>query len=119
MTVDVRQIIEQARDSVTGRRVFSDPYEHDGVSVILASRVQGGGGGGAGEDRRGDQPSTGWGSGFGVNARPVGAFVIRGDEVRWVPAIDVNRIVLGAQVVAITALLTVRTVVRVRAKRQA
>jgi hypothetical protein len=40
-----------------------------------------------------------------VNAKPVGAFVIRGDDVTWRPAIDVNWTILGAQVVALVALL--------------
>jgi hypothetical protein len=36
--------------------------------------------------------------------------------VTWRAAVDLNRIVLGAQVVAIVALLTVRTIVKTRAK---
>jgi hypothetical protein len=47
----------------------------------------------------------------------VGVFVIQGGEVAWRPSVDVNRIVLGAQVVAIVALLAVRAVVRARASR--
>jgi uncharacterized spore protein YtfJ len=119
MAVDVREVVEQAREVVTGRRVFSEPYERNGVTVILASRVQGGGGGGAGQegaaaDQRGQ---TGWGGGFGISAAPVGAFVIRGDQVRWVPAVDVNRVVMGAQLVAVVALLTVRRIVKARRRR--
>jgi len=121
MTVDVREVVEQAREAMTTRRVFSEPYERDGVTVILASRVQGGGGGGAGqqgsaEDRTGQ---TGWGGGFGLSAAPVGAFVIRGDQVRWVPAIDVNRVVIGAQIVAVAALITARRIAKARRRRRA
>ena len=50
----------------------------------------------------------------GLTARPAGAYVISGDEVRWQPAVDVNRIVLGAQVVAVVALLVMRAVLRKR-----
>ena len=50
-------------------------------------------------------------------ARPVGAYVIRGEQVTWQPALDVNRIIMGGQLVAIVALLTVRTVVRARSRR--
>ena len=32
------------------------------------------------------------GSGFGLEARPVGAYVIEDGNVRWEPAIDVSRI---------------------------
>jgi hypothetical protein len=52
-----------------------------------------------------------------VSSRPVGAFVIKDGDVRWVPAIDVNRAILMAQVVAIAALLTVRVIVKARARR--
>lgn len=58
----------------------------------------------------------GSGSGFGMSARPVGAFLIRGDEMTWRPAVDLNRIVLGGQIVAVVALLTIRTIVKARAK---
>jgi hypothetical protein len=51
-----------------------------------------------------------------MTARPVGAFVIRGDEMIWRPAVDVNRIILGGQIVAIAALLTIRSIVKARAK---
>jgi uncharacterized spore protein YtfJ len=120
MAVDVRQVVQEARDVLTGRRVYSEPYERNGVTVILASRLQGGGGGGAGEDGRqeGKPPQTGWGGGFGMTARPVGAFVIRGEEVRFVPALDVNRIVAGGQIVAVVALLTIRAALRRRARRR-
>lgn len=40
------------------------------------------------------------GTGFGVIARPAGAYVIRGDQVRWQPAVDVNRIFAGALALA-------------------
>ena len=46
-------------------------------------------------------------------------FVIGDGAVRWRPAIDVNRVVLGGQLVAITALLTMRLLVKLRARRMA
>jgi hypothetical protein len=58
----------------------------------------------------------GSGSGFGMTARPVGAFIIRDGELSWRPAVDINRIVLGGQVVAVVALLTVRTIIKARTK---
>jgi hypothetical protein len=36
--------------------------------------------------------------------------------VSWRPAVDLNRIVLGGQIVAIVALLTIRAIVKARAK---
>jgi uncharacterized spore protein YtfJ len=112
--MEVRDIIAQARDTLTVKRVFGEPYEKDGVTIIPAARVQGGVGGGSGEDPQGQ--GKGSGSGFAMNARPVGAFIIRGGELSWRPALDVSRIVLGGQVVAIVALLTVRAIIKARAK---
>ena len=60
--------------------------------------------------------ARGPGSGFGMTARPVGAFIIRNGELSWRPALDVNRIVLGGQVVAIVVLLTVRAIIKARVK---
>ncbi len=34
----------------------------------------------------------------------------------WRPAIDVNRIVLGGQIVAVATLLTIRSIVKARAR---
>jgi uncharacterized spore protein YtfJ len=112
--MQVQDVIAQARDALTVKRVFGEPYEKDGVTIIPAARVQGGAGGGGGEDAQGQ--GRGSGSGFGMTARPVGGFIIRGGEVSWRPAVDVNRILLGAQVVAVVALLTARTILKARAK---
>src|SRR5215467_2732264 len=88
-----QDVLAQARDALTVRRVFGEPYEKDGVTVVAAASVRGGGGAGGGS-REGEEGS---GGGFGVNARPVGMYVIRGDQVSWQPAVDVTRIVLGGQ----------------------
>jgi len=112
--MEVNDVISQARDTLTVKRVFGDPYEKNGVTVIPAARVQGGAGGGGGEGPEGQ--GKGSGSGFGVSARPVGAFLIEGDEVTWRPAVDLNKIILGAQVVAVVALLTIRAIVKARSK---
>jgi uncharacterized spore protein YtfJ len=113
-SMEVQDVIAQARDALTVKRVFGEPYEKDGVTIIPAARVQGGAGGGGGEAPQG--PGTGSGGGFGMTARPVGAFVIRGGELSWRPAVDVTRIALGGQLVAIVALLTLRAIIKARAK---
>jgi uncharacterized spore protein YtfJ len=115
-TMEVQEVLAQARDAMSVKRVFGEPYEKNGVTVIPAARVQGGAGGGGGEGPEGQ--GRGSGSGFGLAARPVGAYLIRGEEVTWRPAVDLNRIMLGAQVVAIVALLTLRAIVKARAKAQ-
>jgi uncharacterized spore protein YtfJ len=124
--MDVQEVLMQARDAVSVKRVYGEPIEKNGVTFIPAARVGGGAGGGGGE---GEMPQgegggkvgtgKGYGSGFGLAGRPAGAFVIRGDQVRWQPAVDVNKIIMGAQVVAVVALLTVRALIKARAKRLA
>ena len=59
---------------------------------------------------------SGSGFGYGFGARPAGAYVIREGKVSWQPAVDVNRLMLGFQVVAVVALLTVRAIVKARAR---
>jgi uncharacterized spore protein YtfJ len=115
--MEVGDVITQARDALTVKRVFGDPYEKNGVTVIPAAKVQGGAGGGDGEGPEGT--GKGSGSGFGLNARPAGAFLVRGDEVTWRPAVDLNRIILGGQIVAIVALLTIRAIVKARTSSKA
>ena len=115
--MEVNDVITQARDTLTVERVFGDPYEKNGVTVIPAAKVQGGAGGGDGEGPEGT--GKGSGSGFGLNARPAGAFLVRGDDVVWRPAVDVNKVIIGAQIVAIVALLTLRAIVKARASATA
>ena len=112
--MDVQDVITQARDALTVKRVFGEPYEKNGVTVVPVAKVRGAAGGGGGEGP--DGQGKGSGSGFGISARPVGAFLIRGNELAWRPATDVNRIVLGSQIVAIVALLTIRSIVKARTK---
>ena len=99
--------LDAVQDTMTVRRVFGDAYEVDGTTVIPVATVRGGGGGGGGE---GETPGaegsgSGGGVGFGVTARPVGVFVVRDGDVTWQPSVDVMRIVLGGQVVALTAIV--------------
>ncbi|MGD9702023.1 MAG: sporulation protein [Acidimicrobiia bacterium] len=114
--MDVTELLQQTRDALTVKRVFGDPYERDGVTVIPVAAVRGGGGGGQGEGGTPDGAGTGSGSGggFGIAAKPAGVYVIDGTTVGWKPAIDVNRIVIGGQVVGVVALLVLRSIMRHR-----
>jgi uncharacterized spore protein YtfJ len=111
----VLERLNAVKDTMTVSRVFGDAYEQGGVTVIPVASVRGGGGGGGGEgegtgsDGPGPTGSgSGGGVGFGVTARPVGVYVLKDGEVTWQPSIDVMRIVLGGQIVAVVALLTLR-----------
>ncbi len=112
--MDVTDVIGQARDAITVKRVFGDPYEKNGVTFIPAAKVQGGAGGGTGESPEGQ--GKGSGSGFGLSARPAGAYVIREDHVTWQPAVDVNRAVAVGGVVAVIFLFTLRSIAKARTK---
>jgi uncharacterized spore protein YtfJ len=114
--MDPNELMEQARDALTVKRVFGDPYERNGVTVIPAASIRGGAGGGRGEGATPDGAGTGSGSGggFGLTAKPAGVYVIEGDHVRWQPAVDVNRVILGGQIVAIILLFVLGGVLRNR-----
>jgi uncharacterized spore protein YtfJ len=113
--MDTAEILDRAQAGLNVKRVFSDPIEQGGSVVVLAATVRGGAGGGTGEGPTGQ--GQGQGSGFGLSAKPAGAYLFRNGKVHWRPALDLNRVILGGQVVAITALLLARALVRLRNDR--
>ncbi len=104
--MDVQEMIAKMQDAATVRRVYGDPYEKDGVSVIPAARVSARGGSGA---ARGGEHS---GGGFRVDAAPVGAYVIRNGEVDWQPVFDLGAAVRRGQLVGMVALLVLWAAIR-------
>ncbi len=113
--MEVQELITSARDAVSVKRVYGDPYEKNGLTVIPAATVRGGGGAGQGEKEPGE---SGKGGGFGLTARPTGAWIIENDHVTWKPAIDVNRVVLGGQMIALTAILITGRVLFAHSRRR-
>src|SRR5438132_13944690 len=97
------EVLNQTKDAITVRRVYGDPYQEDGVTVIPAANVMGGGGGG------GDTEGNG-GAGFGLSARPAGAWVIKDGDAHWRPAIDATRLALMGQLVAVVMFLPLRSI---------
>ena len=95
--------------------MYGEPYEAGGVTVIPAASVRGGGGGGAGQS---GEKESGKGGGFGVVARPSGAWIIDHGNVTWKPVVDVNRIVLGGQAVALVAILVAGRVLYAQTRRE-
>jgi hypothetical protein len=73
--------------------------------------VVGGGGGG------GDTLGNG-GSGFGMSARPVGAWVIKDGDATWRPSLDLNRTILMGQIAGIVMFLSLRSILTAWAKRR-
>ncbi len=113
--MQIEELISGARDVVSVKRVYGDPYEKNGLTVIPAAIVRGGGGGGMGDSKGGE---SGGGGGFGLMARPSGAWIVEDGDVTWKPAIDVNRIVLGGQVIALTAILVTGRILLAHSRRR-
>ena len=61
---------------------------------------------------------SGGGGGFGLMARPSGAWIVEDGEVTWKPAIDVNRIVLGGQIIALAAILVTGRILLAQSRRR-
>jgi uncharacterized spore protein YtfJ len=132
----IDELLAHGRDAMTVGRVFGDPIERDGVTIIPVANVMGGGGGGgdaasfqmgaaadqtASDGDADPEASTGptatergLGAGFGIRATPAGVYVITDGRVRWEPALDLTRIAIMGQIVAIVLLLVVRSVLRSR-----
>lgn len=113
--MNVADVFSSTRDAITVKRVYAEPYEKDGLTVIPAAVVRGGAGGGAGHDEKGQD---GEGGGFGVSGHPAGAYVIQDGQVSWRPAIDPNRITAVVGLVLIAYLLSRPRVVRARAHQR-
>jgi uncharacterized spore protein YtfJ len=111
--MNLNEFVSAVQDAITVRRVFAEPYERDGVTVIAAATVAGGGGGGSGHE---EGSQEGEGGGFGMGARPAGAYVIKDGDVRWRPAVDVNRLFATLGAVVIVYLFTRARTEKARAR---
>lgn len=107
------ELLNAAKDTITVRRVYAEPYEKDGLTFIPAAVVSGGAGGGSGHDEKGQ---VGEGAGLGISGRPAGAYVIKDGQVSWRPAVDLNRIMTMVGCVAIVYLLSRPRMARARAR---
>jgi uncharacterized spore protein YtfJ len=106
-TESIQELIRRTIEGMQARQVYGEPIERDGALFVPAAKVRGGGGSG------GDTEGNG-GGGFGLTARPAGMFVIRDGTTTWQPALDLNRVILGGQIVAIVALLVLRSILKRR-----
>jgi uncharacterized spore protein YtfJ len=97
--MDPQAVLQRVEEAMTARRVFGDPIQIEGVTVLPVATVGGGGGGG----QKGERDS---GVGFGLGVQPAGVFVIRDGDAKWRPALNLNRVILGGQLVGLAAILT-------------
>lgn len=112
--MNATELLEKARDVLTVRGAIGDPIQQDGVVVVPVAKVRSGAGGGMGQEAA---DREGRGGGFGITSTPIGVFVIKDGDVSWRPAVDVNKIIVGGQLVAVVALLTIRAIVKARSRR--
>lgn len=107
---DLSRLVDAAGEQFGVRQVFGDAYERGGKLVIPVARIwngAGAGGGGGAEDADGGPEGGGGGVGFGRCGEPAGVFEVDDDGARWVPAVDVGRIVLGGQLAVIAVVAAV------------
>jgi uncharacterized spore protein YtfJ len=107
VAMSVESLLAKASEGIHAGRAFGPPVEADGCTVIPVAFAAGGGGGG-------DAPAEGGassGGGFGTVSWPLGVYVIKDGQAKWVPAVDATRVALGV-------LALVRAGVRARARRK-
>jgi uncharacterized spore protein YtfJ len=104
--MSVESLLAKASEGIHATRSFGPVIEGDGCLLVPVAITGGGGGGGDGASEHG----PGAGGGFGTVSWPLGVYVIKDGNVRWVPAFDLTRLALGA-------LAVLRAVVRLRSRR--
>ena len=86
---ELDKLVEAGTEAMTVKRVFGEPIAHDGLTIIPVAGVRGVGGMGSGEGP--NAQGKGEGSGFAMTAKALGTYVVKGQDVKFVPVIDVNR----------------------------
>jgi uncharacterized spore protein YtfJ len=107
--MDVETVLAKASEGVSAGRSFGPVIERDGCLLVPVTIVVGGGGVGSGESP--GQEGSGSGGGFGTISWPMGVYVVKDGNARWVPAVDATRLILGG-------LALVRGIVRARNRRR-
>lgn len=126
--MDVQELLGKVAQNLSVNRAFGTAYEKNGSLVIPVAHVAGGGGGGEGssgspttislddivaengdEGAKEESEAPGSGGGFGVVVMPAGVYVVKDDQVRWIPAVNANLVI-------VVAFLTLRMIPRARRK---
>ena len=111
--MDLQKLLSTTADTFTVGRAFGPPYERDNCVIIPVALVGGGTGAGGAEGADGSDGGgvANGGGGTGGIVWPLGVYVVKGENVRWVPALDVTR-------VALAGLALTRAVVKLRGGRR-
>jgi len=107
--MQAKEILDRARDTMTVQRVFGEPIRDGDTIFVPVARVAGGAGAGTGQNDDG-------GGGFGMNAKGIGVFEIRNGTATYKPAIDVNRVIMGGQIIAVVLILVVGSIIRAKVR---
>lgn len=112
------RIIDRLRKATGVERVFGEPIERGGQTIVPVASVRagGGGGGGGGSDER--TTGSGEGGGFGAVSRAAGVYVITESNVKWKPAIDVTRLVVAGNFTAVAYFFFAWLTARAKSKRR-
>lgn len=111
----VLETVKEMVENTTAEKVYGKPITQDGITVLPVAKVSGGGGGGSGTGPAGDgQETGGTGGGLGLTAKPLGVFVIRQGRVKWRPAVDANKAILGGLAVMVAAIVTAGMLIKAR-----
>jgi uncharacterized spore protein YtfJ len=131
--MDIGNLLAKTSEDISVRRAFGTAYEKDGMLIIPVALVARGGGAGTARARRDNSASRpdnvpeadatahdatpqdseprDVGGGFGGLVLPSGVYVVKGDQVRWVPVVD-------ARIVALATLGLVRVAARTWIRRR-
>ena len=127
--MDVQELLGRVTKHLSVSRAFGTAYEKNGTLVIPVAFVAGGGGGGEGtsgapatdftdsggfeadDDETDVATSSGSGGGVGGVVMPAGVYVVKDEQVRWVPAVNANLVI-------IVVFMTVRLLVHARRKHR-
>jgi uncharacterized spore protein YtfJ len=131
--MDMGDLLAKTSEDISVRRAFGTAYEKDGMLIIPVALVARGGGGGTARARRGnsatrpdnvpeadatahdvtpqDSGPQDVGGGFGGVVLPSGVYVVKGDQVRWLPVVD-------TRIVALATLGLVRVLTRAWTRRR-
>ena len=110
--MNASELLERVASLVNTDRVFA-PAEKTGTKTIIPAMSVRVAGARAGHRHETDD---GEGGAYAITARPMGALVISGDTVRWKTPFDLNKVILGGQLVGIAYFVSAWLIERSTAK---